>query len=429
MKTTLYVLVSLATVLGFTGSLHRAHAQTVQGDILRGKGRFLEGAGWYELNSARGRNIDVDTWSKYNKEVQRLYRDYMIDRYKRMAYKKGLTVRQQAEVMRKFAEDQRRWRENPSPDDIASGNALNALAGDLADASIEPSSWWRAQVPLPTNLSLTSMAFKVADPRKAKLMQSTVAVDRMQVTDGWPLPFRRPEIEPECTAYKESVASVVAKCREGTQLEASDFDGLRDTVTALTRKIDTAIPTRDNERGQARDFVRRLDEATRIFAEQTYAERLIRDVSQHKATTVAELLGFMRQYRLMFADPGSSPEVEQMYEGLYGRLREQIVKLGFKPGQKFGGEPAVAPHVVATFTYNDHARSGRLFSNGHINAPDNPATWTMKDDVLTLRWPDRRAPGGAWVDTCKIAPDGKSWHGRNQLGKNLAGSLTSGPLR
>ena len=38
-----------------------------------------------------------------------------------------------------------------------------------------------------------------------------------------------------------------------------------------------------------------------IFAEQAYAEQLIRDVSEHKASTVAELLAFMRDYRLLFS--------------------------------------------------------------------------------------------------------------------------------
>ncbi len=251
-----------------------------------------------------------------------------MERYQHYQHNKKLGNKVQADVKRQFLEAQRRWRTSPTPDDITSGDALNALAIDLADPSIGPSSWRTAQVALPTNMSLTSLAFKIADKKHSSLMQSTVAVDRMLVKDHWPVWFRRPEIDAECDAYERSVNSVVNKCRKGTELQASDLDRLRDAVGLLSKKVDDAIPNRDNQRSQARVFVRLLDDATRIFAEQTYAERLIRDVSEHQATSIAELLAFMRYYRLLFADPGSSPEVAAVYQGLYGLLRHQKEMLG-----------------------------------------------------------------------------------------------------
>jgi hypothetical protein len=319
MNKTLLRLVTLSVALAPAG----ARAQTVQGDILRGEGRYLAGAGWYNFNTARAGRINVETWKAYNREVQRLYRDYMIDRSRHIQYKKGLTNKLQADIQRRFEEDQRRWRESPTAADISSGDALNAIAGDLADPSIDPSSWRVKGVDLPPGITLTALAFKVADPKKSRLQQSTVAIDRMLVEGDWPLPFRRPEIERECAAYKKAVTAVVEKCRKGTALQAADYDRLRDAVTALQKAVETAVPPRDNQRGAARDYVRRLDEASKIFAEQEYAEQLIRDVSEHKAKTVAELLAFMRDYRLLFADPGNSPEVTSIYEALYGLLRQQ----------------------------------------------------------------------------------------------------------
>ena len=53
-------------------------------------------------------------------------------------------------------------------------------------------------------------------------------------------------------------------------------------------------------------------------------------MSEYKASTVAELLAFMRDYRLLFSDPGSSPEVASLYEGLYGLLRQQKDALGIE---------------------------------------------------------------------------------------------------
>jgi len=307
-----------------------ARGQTVQGDILRGQGRYLQGAGWYNFNTARAGRINVETWKSYNREVQRLYRDYMIDRYRHIQYKKGLTNKLQDEIQRRFEEDQRRWRENPTPADIASGDALNALAGDLADPSIDPSSWRVKAVELPPGMTLNALAFKVADPKKSRLQQSTVAIDRMLIKDGWPLPFRRPEIKNECEAYEKAVATVVAKCRKGTELQAADYDRLRESVSVLQKAVETAVPFKDNQRTQARDYVRRLDDASKLFAQQDYAEQLVRDVIEHKATTVAELLAFMGDYQLMFADPGTSPEVTALYDRLYALLRQQKEALGIR---------------------------------------------------------------------------------------------------
>lgn len=332
MSKMLFASLSLAAVLAAAAFLDTSSAQTPRGDVLRAEGRFLEGAGWYNLNTARADRINVETWKQYNREVQRLYRDFLIDKHLHLQHNKGLGTRVQQEYQRKFEEAQFRWRTNPTADDITSGAALNALAADLADASIGPSSWRGARVDLPTGMSLTSLAFKVADTKRSALLQSTVAVDRMLVKGNWPLPFRRPEVQAECKAYKAAVESIVAKCVKGTEVQGRDFDRLRDAVSVLERKASEAITARDNQRGQAREYVRRLDDATRIFAEQEYAERLIRDVSEHQATTVAELLGFMRQYRLMFADPGSSPEVRNLYDGLYGRLRRQKELLGIPSG-------------------------------------------------------------------------------------------------
>lgn len=241
--------------------------QTVQSDILRGEGRYLQGAGWYNFNTARAGRINVDTWKAYNREVQRLYHDYMIDRYRHIQYKKGLTNKLQEEIQRRFEEDQRRWRENPTPADIASGDALNALASDLADPSIDPSGWRVKAVELPPGLTLNALAFKVADPKKSRLQQSTVGINRMLIKDGWPLPFRRPEIEHECDAYEKAVAAVVAKCRKGTELQAADYDRLRDAVSTLQKAVEMTVPFRDNQRSQARDFIRRLDDASKVFAE------------------------------------------------------------------------------------------------------------------------------------------------------------------
>jgi hypothetical protein len=92
------------------------------------------------------------------------------------------------------------------------------------------------------------------------------------------------------------------------------------------------------------------------------------------------------------------------------------------------------PYVVATWVHQVMNRgkvsrsTHKLYSNGHINSPDSPATWQRKENVLILRWPDPGAPGGAWQDVCTLAADGSSYVGKNQQGATIAGvRIANGP--
>jgi hypothetical protein len=63
-----------------------------------------------------------------------------------------------------------------------------------------------------------------------------------------------------------------------------------------------------------------------------------------------------------------------------------------------------------------------FFSNGRIGRPEGPATWSLNGRNLTMRWPGRNAPNGAWVDRCVVSPDGKSYLGKNQKGAVIRGT-------
>ena len=94
-----------------------------------------------------------------------------------------------------------------------------------------------------------------------------------------------------------------------------------------------------------------------------------------------------------------------------------------EPGTADGKEPV----VVATWEHQVAGKSAtiKLYSNGRINDPAGKNTWAQKGNTLTLRWPNPKAPGGAWVDTCKISADGKTFAGHNQNGTASAGRLVS----
>jgi hypothetical protein len=259
------------------------------------------------------------------------------------------------------------------------------------------------------------------------LLQSTVDIDRLMVNDGWPLWLRRPELKREEVADEQAVGKVVEKCKNGTPLDASDVDKLRDTVIALQKKVPSAVPGRDNQRSRAMEYVNLLDGATRIFAEQTYAERLIKDVTEHKAETVGELLGFMRYHRLLFAPTGKSPEAAQRYESMYQLLREQKEKLGIN-NTPAGGLAAAAvtpepakPASAAGRWLHMNREPMELNADGTIIKGRGRGKWRQEGKLLVLSWPTPGAPGGAWIDRVTLSADGNRYEGKNQHGDHIYG--------
>jgi len=63
-----------------------------------------------------------------------------------------------------------------------------------------------------------------------------------------------------------------------------------------------------------------------------------------------------------------------------------------------------------------------LYSNGTINSPEGPDTWSLTGTTLVIRWQNPDAPGGAWVDTCEVSEHGGSYSGTNQLGTRISGT-------
>lgn len=84
-------------------------------------------------------------------------------------------------------------------------------------------------------------------------------------------------------------------------------------------------------------------------------------------------------------------------------------------------------HEQIAAVWNHSVDGGRehaitLYANGKINDPNGTATWSLNGRMLVLRWPDASAPGGAWIDTCQISADWRTYVGRNQSGNVIGGT-------
>jgi hypothetical protein len=110
----------------------QGRGSTVEGDILRGQGAFLTGASWYNLRTAQANSVNVDATIRWKQDLRKIQqeRDY---RELQKKYEKNQNVE---EFRRKMREREKELRTNPSPEDVQSGAALNALVYDLTDPDI-----------------------------------------------------------------------------------------------------------------------------------------------------------------------------------------------------------------------------------------------------------------------------------------------------
>ncbi len=293
----------------------------------------MRGMAWYELGSARAEALNAQTVAEWNRAVQADYNRFLMDRAAKIASRKALSQELQAESAKRVAETQRRWRENPTLDDIRAGLALNALAGDLADPAIPATRWRNARVELPPGLSIQSLAFRFTDSPSYRLpvrmRPSTVAIGRIKMNNKWPIAFRRPEFDAERASYERAIKAVIDACVKKQQLQAPPVDALRASVFALKEKASALFSGGSVLAKDAKRFLDQLDESTKIFLDRDFAEELIRDSELHQAKTVGELLAFMKKYRLLFAEADDNPAVWRTYETLYEALKRQKISLDF----------------------------------------------------------------------------------------------------
>src|SRR3954452_20019522 len=138
-------------------------AQTVEGDILRGQGAFLRGAGWYNLNTAQANKVNVEAAIRWKEDLRKIQQERAYYAAQKTESRK-LTA---DEFRRKMAQREKELRTNPSANDVQSGVALNALVYDLTDPDLTAERWRAASaVSLPPSMSVKELVFSFT-PHKA----------------------------------------------------------------------------------------------------------------------------------------------------------------------------------------------------------------------------------------------------------------------
>ncbi len=322
---TLVILASNQLVFG--------QARTAEGDILRGQGRLAEGAGWYNFNTARANKINVEAMRNYNEEV-RLNYAYRVKFWAEKREGRKITLE---EAKKRAIDRERQLRSNPTADDVKSGDALNVMITDLTDPDIDQDAWSNKSVPLPSSASLKDIVFvhypnKIAENEKKVL----VALSRLGKDVEWPLFFQSPEFETERTEYINSVTKFKAGVLD-SKYDSNQKRVLDESLKKLASKIEVALDDKGGFRAEGRRFHKeKLTEAVKLFdgSNIDWSREILYDTEKYDAKNVPQLVAFMRQYRLHFAEADTSRS-NKLYGELFAALKKQASELeGGRPRQK-----------------------------------------------------------------------------------------------
>jgi hypothetical protein len=293
---------------------------TPQGDILRGEGVFLQGAGFFNLYTAQANSINTDTWIRFNDYV---YFSLELDRQKKAAHRLATLARD----VKNYDQIMKRIQENPNLLDLTKGDALNEVRKQILDPRISPSSLRFSSVVLPGE-TIRQIPFQLAKD------MATFSLQRMLARGEWPVALRGPEFDRERRAYELAIDAALELAIEGkTSVDA--VAAMSNAVKDLQDKLDRTIPQYNHDLyNPAKNYLNSLMDTVRMFTVRD-VEKVLGAVERYHGTTVGDLMMFMYDNDLQFGVARTETE-RDLYKHLYAALLQQRDKLTLpeKPGKE-----------------------------------------------------------------------------------------------
>lgn len=285
--------------------------QTPASAYLNGLGRYAMGAGVYNYDTALATQINAQTAMQLN--------DYMAQ----IAHESAFI--HHARVHQEFLRDRTLYnrhiqslRDNPTPQQVENGDALNQAVRDLSDPRLGSSALRAATEPIPADV-ISEVPFENQSERV------TIMLDQLRSAFKWPEVFEEPRFNDDKKLYDDLVTRL-RKEDEAGDVSPKTLQEARKLVNDLRAKI-TAQPLKDeDDQRQAERFINASSALIGLLDKPDTRAALsqLRDV---KNTTMGSLLGFMHAYNLRFA-PAKNVKERRIYHQLWetmDRARDQIL--------------------------------------------------------------------------------------------------------
>jgi hypothetical protein len=269
------------------------------------------GAGVYNYDTAVANQINAQTWTQLN------------DYWATVAHEAAFM--HHARVHQEFLKDKTLYdahiqalRDNPTPQQIANGDALNQAVRDLSDPRIGESATRAAKAPVEAS-DIGEVPFENSTERV------TLMLDKIRAAFNWPDVFEEPRFNDDRKAFDDLVARARKEDEEG-EITPKTLQEAKTLVANLRRKVAAQPLKNEDDQREADKFLNAFTALIGLL-DKPDTRAALSDLRKVKNTTVGNLLGFMHAYNLRFG-PATTLKQKQAYQRLYSSLdqtRDQIL--------------------------------------------------------------------------------------------------------
>lgn len=286
---------------------------TVEGDILRGAGVAAAGMGQYNLQTAQAENILASTAIMVT-DYMRTIR--LLDAQARARHR----IERHQNQVKQLTAIRERLLNDPNLVDFQNGNALNALRDDLRNFS---------KSELGTVLIPADVVRKL--PYRVGKEAQIISLRRMMhLSSWWPPVFQDPSFDRAKVEYDRAIKAAIEEFSE-LRIQAKTrerVDKAIDDLRALLQKQDDGLPATKYGINHVTEL-----RAYAILLQKPVSQRAFVDLDSYSGTTAADLLKFMDDHNIQFAETGN-PEENEDYRRVYLALDEQRKVMGKATGRE-----------------------------------------------------------------------------------------------
>jgi hypothetical protein len=284
---------------------------TPQGDFARGAAAYAMGAGIYNYDTAVATSINADTAMRVNQYVF----EATMEEARRHAARLNADVAKNKAL---YAAHEKQIQDNPTPQQIENGDALNAAVAQLSDPRLGSSAVRAASAPVDAKI-IAEVPFQNASERV------TIMLDELKKALNWPAVFEEPRFSEDKKAFDDVVARARKEDEEG-DISPKTIQEAKNLINDLRAKLE-AQPLKDPEDNrEALRFVKSFTILVGLLDKPDIRQALS-ELRKVKNTTIGHLLGFMHAFNLRFG-PATTLREKQAYQQLYAILdqtRDQIL--------------------------------------------------------------------------------------------------------
>jgi hypothetical protein len=284
--------------------------QTAQGDIARGMGVYAMGAGYYNQQTAIANSINTDTVMRWNQYV---YESQM--NANRLHHGKLALDRYQTNTA--IDKVQKRLRDNPEPNDIYKGDALNVALDEINNPRVYAKALEAGKVKIGGEL-IRNIPFQYA------AAAITVSVHQL-VKDGPPKALQVKEFEPDRDTLRALGQQIRKQIEEDKNPDPATIKQMLAAINAAEEKADRMYAKNTRERNESDRYLKALHGLITML-ETPALDLLLSGVEKHPEATLGDLLTFMNSVNLRFGVANTAAQ-KQAYDTLYTKLlalRDQV---------------------------------------------------------------------------------------------------------